>query len=81
MGRKTIDSGNEHFLAVPIAAPAVSVKPLGATSLKVEWDTLSAREARGGIIEHKVVYRKSGHPSQRVEDVPGPATEYIITGL
>ena len=67
-------------LAVPLAAPAVSLKALGATSLKVEWDPLSVHDSRGQVTKHQVIYRKSGQPSQRVEDVPGTTSEYIITG-
>ena len=67
-------------LTVPLAAPPVSVTALGATSLKVEWDALSAQESRGKITKQQVIYRKSGQPSQRVQDIPGAATDYIITG-
>ena len=72
--------GMQFILAVPVAAPALSVKSLGATSLKVEWDELSVQDSRGVITQYQVLYRKSGQPSQRVEDVPAGTTEYIITG-
>ena len=69
------------FDTVPAVLPRVRVSSARSTSLMVEWDGLSAQEARGVITRQQIVYRRHGSSTQRTVDLPGDVTQHVITGL
>ena len=66
---------------MPRAAPQTYVQSLGPTSLRVEWDELTATLAQGEIIGYKVIYRPHNENSMAcIEYVMGSERELILTG-
>ncbi|KAF4532453.1 hypothetical protein B566_EDAN003028 [Ephemera danica] len=66
---------------VPTTAPEVQLEPLGPTSVRASWSLLRPEKALGQVTEHKVQWRRHGHPSVYVDEVKEDVLEYTITGL
>ncbi len=80
---KTVHQTNFHqfpLFSAPIAAPEVSLVPVGARSLQVEWRPLTPAQARGTVVQYDVISRKAGASAEKVERVQGTDTELLITG-
>ncbi len=70
----------QSVFSAPIAAPDVSLVPVGATSLQVEWSPLTPSQARGTVVQYDVISRKAGASAEKVERVQGTYKEHLITG-
>lgn len=68
------------FVAVPLAAPSVTLRSLSMTSLYVIWKELPPSVARGVVVKYKLHWRKRNHPYTDIVQVPGNITEYTLTG-